>query len=471
MNKKYKIKPIIISFCLSILSFVGFAQVKLPAIFGDGMVLQQQSNVKIWGKSNSQESIEVTTSWNNKQYKTSSDKNGNWSLEVSTPTAGGPYEININDGQELILKEILIGEVWICSGQSNMYMPMNGYKNQPVLGALNDIVMSSNKNIRLFTVNKVTSDMPQDDFEGEWQESVPKNVANFSAAAYYFGYMINKVLNVPVGLISSSWGGTRIEPWISSKTISEFEFIGQKDMKKEGKHQRPTYLFNAMINPMVGYGVRGFLWYQGEANRKEPGNYEKLLSGLIKDWRNQWENQDLNFYYAQIAPFDYMDAINSAEIRQSMLNVSLSNIEGIGMACLLDVGEKDNIHPANKKVAGERLAYIALSKTYGLEGIEYSGPVLKEMKTEGKFLKLTFNHAENGLTTYGKPLEHFEIAGENKRFFRAKGFLTKEGIVLLADRVTHPVAVRYAYQDWVVGELFNTEGLPASSFQADNWKN
>ncbi|MFI0429276.1 sialate O-acetylesterase [Mariniflexile sp. HMF6888] len=464
-------KSIIISFCVFLLSFVGFAQVQLPAIFGDGMVLQQQSNVKIWGKSNSKKIIEVITSWNNNQYTANSDKNGNWSLKVSTPKAGGPYEIIINDGQELILQDVLIGEVWVCSGQSNMYMPMSGYTNQPVLGALNDIVMSSNNSIRLFTVDKVTSETPQGDFKGEWQESIPKNVANFSAAAYYFGRMINKVLNVPVGLISSSWGGTRIEPWISANTISEFKFIEQKDMEKEGKHRRPTYLFNGMINPMAGYGIKGFLWYQGEANRKEPDNYKKLLSGLIKDWRNQWDNQDLNFYYAQIAPFDYMDTINSAEIRQSMLDVSLSNIEGIGMACLMDVGEKDNIHPANKKVVGERLAYIALNKTYGIEGIEYSGPVLKEMKTEGKFLKLTFDHAQNGLTTYGKPLENFEIAGENKKFFRAKGFLTKEGIVLFADRVDHPVAVRYAYQDWVVGELFNTEGLPASSFQVDNWKN
>tara|TARA_R110002049_G_scaffold38978_6_gene120426 strand:- start:3373 stop:4770 length:1398 start_codon:yes stop_codon:yes gene_type:complete len=464
-------KSIIISFCISILSLVSFAQVQLPAIFGDGMVLQQQSNIRIWGKSNSKKAINVTTSWNNNQYTTESDINGNWTLKVATPKAGGPYEIIISDGQELILKDVLIGEVWVCSGQSNMYMPMNGYTNQPVFGALNDIVMSSNSNIRLFTVKKVTSEMPQDDFEGEWEESIPKNVANFSAAAYYFGRMINKVLNVPVGLISSSWGGTRIEPWISANTIPEFEFIEQKDMEREGKHQRPTYLFNAMINPMAGYRIKGFLWYQGEANRKEPANYKKLLSGLIKDWRNQWDNQDLNFYYAQIAPFDYMDAINSAEIRQSMLDVSLSDVEGIGMACLMDVGEKDNIHPGKKKIAGERLAYIALNKTYGLEGIEYSGPILKEMKAEGKFLKLIFDHAENGLTTYGKPLEHFEIAGENKKFFRAMGHLTKEGIVLFTDKVNHPVAVRYAYQDWIVGELFNTEGLPASSFQADNWEN
>ncbi len=447
------------------------AEIKLPAIFGDHMVLQQQTGAAIWGKSAVNRTVKVVTSWDKKSYSTRSDAAGNWKVIVNTPQAGGPYSINISDGKALVLDNVLIGEVWVCSGQSNMYMTMSGYRNQPVIGANEAIATSKNEKIRLFTVERNKTLERQDDFTGEWLECVPENVAEFSAAAYFFGKMINEALDVPVGLISSSWGGTRIEPWMSDTGFDKFSWVQlpDKSSKEEFTPQVPTVLFNAMIAPMVGYGIRGGLWYQGESNRNEPENYEKLMPGLAENWRKEWNIGDFPFYYVQIAPYNYGNGLNSAFLREAQLNASTA-IPNFGMACTMDAGEEYCIHPADKKVVGDRLAYLALVKTYGLKGIEYSGPVLKEMKVEGSLVKLTFDHAKNGLTTFGKELKNFEVAGENKRFYPATASITGEGISLSSPAVVKPVAVRYAFRDFVVGELYNIEGLPASSFRTDDWE-
>lgn len=448
------------------------AEVKLPAIFGDHMVLQQQTDAAIWGKATPNKTVKVVTSWNKKSYTTTSGKEGNWKLKVSTPAAGGPYSITISDGKTLTLNHVLIGEVWICSGQSNMQMTMLGYFNQPVIGANEAIATSANDNIRLFTVTREKSLEVKDDFKGEWLECVPENVANFSATAYFFGKMIQQALNVPVGLICSSWGGTRIEPWMSESGIKNYDWVTLPDKKAEGDFsvQSPTVLYNAMIAPMVGYAFRGGLWYQGESNRNEPKEYEKLMSGLVQNWRDEWGIGDFPFYYVQIAPFDYgTSGLNSAYLREAQLKAA-DDIPNMGMACIMDAGEKSCIHPAMKKESGDRLAYLALAKTYGQSGFAWSGPVLKEMVVEGPVVKLTFDHAKNGLTTFGKELVNFKIAGENKRFFPATATITSKGITLFSPQVENPVAVRYAFDDFVVGELFNTEGLPASSFRTDDWE-
>jgi len=448
------------------------AAVKLPAIFGDNMVLQQQTDAAIWGEATPNKTVKVTTSWNKKSYSTKADAQGNWKVKVQTPAAGGPYSVNITDGKALQLKNVLIGEVWICSGQSNMQMTMSGYYNQPVLNSNEDIATSANESIHLFTVKRDKSLTRQTDFTGEWLECVPENVADFSAAAYYFGRMVQQTLHVPVGLICSSWGGTRIEPWISESGIKNFDWVTlpDKNSTADFSQQTPTVLFNKMIAPMVGYAFRGALWYQGESNRNEPAHYEKLMSGLIENWRAEWQIGDFPFYYCQIAPYDYgTSGINSAFLREAQLKASTAT-SNTGMACLMDTGEKHVIHPANKKAAGQRLAYLALAQTYGKKGFEYSGPVLKDMTVEGPVVKLTFDHAKNGLTTFGKELTHFTVAGENQRFVPATATITRQGITVFSPNVAKPVAVRYAFDDFVVGELFNTEGLPASSFRTDDWE-
>ena len=445
-------------------------EVKLPSIFGNNMVLQQQTQAPIWGKTESGKSVSVKTSWDGKSYSVKSDNHGNWKVIIKTPKAGGPYTITISDGSTIKLTGVLIGEVWICSGQSNMEMSMKGYHNEPVIGGIEDIYASTNESIRLFTVSKNTSISPLDDFTGKWEECIPGNVANFSATAYYFGRMLQKSLGVPVGLINTSWGGTRIEPWISEVGNKTFDFVKLPD-KNQAENittQTPTVLYNAMIHPMEGYGIRGAIWYQGESNRNEYSNYEKLMPGLIQDWRNKWDIGDFPFYYVQIAPFNYGSGINSAFLREAQLKAS-TVLPNIGMISLMDTGEEFCIHPKNKRVCGERLAYYALAKTYGFEGVEYTGPVLKEYIIDGSVVKLKFNHANNGLTTFGKELKNFRIAGENKQFYPATATITGDGITVVSPHVVKPVAVRYAFDDFVVGELFNNEGFPASSFRTDNW--
>ncbi len=468
MKKNY----ILIS--LFIISFVSIqlkAEVKLPAIFGDHMVLQQQTDAAIWGTAKTNKTVKVTTSWNKESYSTKSNSEGNWKLKVKTPTAGGPFSINISDGTELKLNNVLIGEVWVCSGQSNMQMIMNGYHNQPVLGSNEAIATSTNNSIRLITIEREKNLEEQKDFSGEWLECTPENVGSFSATAYFFGRMLQNALDVPVGLICSSWGGTRIEPWISDGGFENFDWVNlpNENTPSDYSQQTPTVLFNAMISPMVGYAIKGALWYQGESNRNEPQHYEKLMPGLIENWRDEWGIGDFPFYYCQIAPFNYGGGINSAFLREAQFKASTA-IDNIGMACLMDVGEKNNIHPADKKAAGERLAYLALAKTYVMAGFEYSGPTLKEMTIEGSVVKLTFNHAKYGLSTFSKELLNFKVAGENQRFYPAEAFITRKGITLFSPSVEKPVAVRYAFDDWVVGELFNNEGLPASSFRTDDWE-
>ena len=468
---------ILLATCLILLSVTTSllkAQVTMSSIFSDNMVLQQQTNATFWGKASPGSQVSVRTSWNGKSYTAKAGPDGKWKTSVSTPSAGGPYTVTVNGGGTITFKNVMIGEVWICSGQSNMEMAVKGYMNQPVLGSNEVIATSSNDNIRLITVPHATSLTAVDNFNGNWKLCEPENVADFSATAYFFGSMLNRILKVPVGLICTSWGGTRIEPWISEAGFKNFDWVKLPDKvsppQGDLSPQTPTVLFNAMINPLAGYGIRGGIWYQGESNRNEPKEYEKLMPGLVENWRSAWGIGEFYFYYVQIAPFDYgSTGLNSAFLREAQLNASTS-IPNLGMACIMDTGEKDCIHPSNKKVAGERLACQALLKTYGKKGYACDGPALKEMKVEGQLVKLTFNNAPNGLTSFGKPLSCFEVAGTNKRFYPAVAFVTNTGITLLSPSVNEPVAARYAFKDFIIGDLFNTEGVPASSFRTDDWE-
>lgn len=462
---------IIITIFAIVLSGNVFAEIRLPAIFCDNMVMQQQTQASIWGKASKNALVKVTTSWNHRSYSTTATINGNWSLKVATPKAGGPYEITISDKKTIKLKNILIGEVWVCSGQSNMEMPVKGYGylNQPVTASAESIALSTNLEIRLFTVNRTASLEPLDDFKGGWNLCEPEHVADFSATGYYFGLMLYRALHVPIGLISTNWGGSRIEAWIGESGYKNFDWI-KNSVEKFSQRATPTVLFNAMINPMVGYGIRGAIWYQGEENHNEPKEYAKLLPGLIQNWRDLWGIGDFPFYYVQIAPFDYgPSGLNSAYFREAQLKAS-KTLPNIGMACIMDIGEKDCIHPASKEVGSKRLALLALAQTYGVKGLNCQSPVLKEIKVNDGVVKLTFDNVSNGLTSFGKELSCFEAAGENKRFYPAKAFISGDGVTLFAAQVAKPVAVRYAFKDFIIGDLFSTEGLPVSSFRTDDWE-
>ncbi|MAX23870.1 MAG: sialate O-acetylesterase [Phycisphaeraceae bacterium] len=463
MNIRYAFIPFIF------VSFLLKAEIKLPSIFSSHMVLQQETKVKFWGTSAEMREVTLAPSWNNEIYRTKSDKEGNWEFVLSTPSAGGPYDIVISDGAALTLGNVLIGEVWICSGQSNMAMPMRGLLNQPVKGSNEAVARSENPNIRLFTVGRNSDLKPLDDFKGKWKHCLPGNVADFSAVGYFFGDLLNETLDVPVGLICTSWGGSKIEAWMSADVLRNYNWveIPKKLEEKKRPNRTPTLLYNAMIHPMIGYGIRGIIWYQGESNKNKPEQYEELMQGLVESWRSDWGMGDFPFYYVQIAPFGY-NGLNSAFFREAQLKAA-DKIPNSGLVSLLDIGDEKGIHPAQKKEVGERLGFIALSKTYGKEGIAWSGPMLKDFRIAGRKVYLTFDHAEKGLTSYGKDLTNFTIAGNDRKFYPAQAKITKEGITLESDEVDNPVAVRYGFQDFVIGDLFNTAGLPASSFRTDDW--
>ncbi|MGD9929192.1 MAG: sialate O-acetylesterase [Mangrovibacterium sp.] len=454
------------------------AIVKMPALFADNGILQQKSNVAIWGWADAKSTVTVTPSWNGKTYETKAGRDGKWKLSVETPEAGGPYEIRISDGTELVLKNILIGEVWLCSGQSNMEMPMKGFPGQPVVGSNMDILKSDNHHIRVITVPRNSQTTPQDNFTAKWKVADPAAIRNFSATGYYFGRMLNELLDVPVGLIEVAYGGSCVQAWMSPKTSVAFE---DKQVPAPGDsipvvNRTPTVLFNGMLNPVIGYGIKGCIWYQGETNYIEPDRYLELFPTMVAEWRSLWGIGDFPFYYAQIAPFDYSvftptefhEKYNSAYLREAQLK-ALDKIPNSGMAVLMDVGEKESIHPMHKKEGGERLALWALAKTYGFRDFSYKSPSLNAFEVKGSQIIVSFNDASNGLTTFGKELTGFEIAGENKIFYPADAFLRAKSVVVSSPRVEKPVAVRYAFKDFVVGTLYGTDGLPVSSFRTDEW--
>ncbi|CCY37273.1 putative sialic acid-specific acetylesterase [Tannerella sp. CAG:118] len=477
-----------IGFVIGLLFFVTVvsAKIQLPSVLADGMVLQQQAKVKLWGKASFDTGIKVKTSWDNKTYMTKSGRDGSWEIQISTPVAGGPYEIMIDDGECLVLRNILIGEVWLCSGQSNMEVPMRGFPYQPVLNS-NKIITKSNPStpIRIYTSDMDEngnwtwqySKKPQNDCIGRWMDNSSENVAYTSAVAYLYARYLQEALKVPVGIIVSTLGGTQIEAWMSREALADFPEIALShldDNKKiERPHNTPCVLYNAKLAPLTNFVVRGFLWYQGESNRGNVEKYARLFPAFVKDLRDKWGLGALPFYYVQIAPYRYdnADDVQTALMREVQLN-SMSNIPNSGMVTTMDVGDIDCIHPANKEVVAERLAYWALAKTYGKKGIVYSAPVYKSMEIKDGKIYITFDDlGYGGLIPVNAPLKSFEIAGTDKVFHPAKAvFDTKtKAVIVWSDEVEKPVAARYAFKNYAEASLFSTSGIPVSSFRTDNW--
>lgn len=477
MKTRIKIAAFIILYGSSLAGL--HAEITMPSLFSDHMVLQQRADAAIWGWAKSGATVNLVTSWDNRQYSTRADGSGKWRLKVKTPDAGGPYEIAISDGTVKMIRDVLIGELWLCSGQSNMEMPMKGYSGQPVLGSNDAILRSKNSAIRFITVPRSSKSEVQQDFEGSWLKADPSTVVSFSATAYYFARLLNEVLGVPVGLIHVSYGGSCIETWMSRETSQPYLGTGipQPGDSVKVPNRTPTVLFNSMLSPVIGYAIRGAIWYQGETNYMNPDEYARLFSTMVRDWRDRWGQGDFPFYYAQIAPFnyklykpgvDYHEKLNSAYLREAQLK-ALDLIPNSGMAVLIDLGEELCIHPADKKTGAERLAYLALAKTYGIAGIGYDCPVLKEMTVNDTSALLTFGNIPNGLTTFSKTLSGFEVAGSDRLFYPATAVLHRTSVVLTCSEVNKITAVRYAFRDFTVGELYSTEGIPVPSFRTDDW--
>lgn len=448
------------------------AKVTMPRMFGNGMVLQRETKAYLWGSAKANTTMKIQTSWDNRTYLVKTDTNGKWRSSVMTPKAGGPYSITFNDGEKTVLEDILIGEVWICSGQSNMEMQMKGFKAQPVAGAIADCLHSTDKELRMFTVKRNSQFAPIDTVSGRWMEANPGNTRDFSATAYYFGRELRQVLGVPVGLIVASWGGSACEAWMTPEWLKAFPDakIPQSPADIKSKNRTPTVLYNGMLHPLIGYSMRGVIWYQGEDNVPRYKTYADMLSTMIRGWRSDWQQGDFPFYYCQIAPYDYSlidwDS-NSALLREQQSKVERM-VENTGMAVLMDAGLEYGIHPRKKREAGERLAFLALRNTYGIAGIPEHARY-QSVEFKGDTAIVAFDRSKEWVYfDHGTTSRLFEVAGQDRVFHPAKAWVDRNRVYVKSDEVTHPVAVRYAFTNWADGDLF-CDGLPVSSFRSDDW--
>jgi sialate O-acetylesterase len=625
------------------------ADVRLPSIIGDDMVLQQNIDVPIWGWSNPGEAVAVQVSWLTSPVTAKADQQGTWMVNLKTPQAGGPYTITIKGENTVLLKNVMVGEVWICAGQSNMEMGIGAVNN-----AEQEIKAANYPNIRLFHVKRKISSEPVRQTDGKWYLCSPESIssqgdwAGFSAAGYFFGREIHRKLNIPIGLIQVAWGGTPAEAWISRETLlsdPDFEPIVKKipqkysseeirqseqeleqwfkrlnapdpgekagwmnpDMDEQGwktmqlpqtwenaglwldgvvwfrknvtipsawvgkelilelgpiddkdttwvngkevgqtnswdanreyripsllisseknviavrvfdsggqggiygaanqlkfypaggsaekgislagdwlykvgvdpgtkpelkgqNPNKPTVLYNGMITPLIPYGIRGVVWYQGESNAERAFQYRKLFPAVIKNWRTAWNQGDFPFYFVQIAPFNsWYKPFEGAELREAQL-MALS-VPNTGMAITSDIGNLNDVHPQNKQEVGRRLTLWALAKTYGHD-IVYSGPLYKSMRVEDDKIRIFFNYSDGGLMTKGPRLTCFTIAGSDRRFVEAEAVIDGNTVVVSSDKVKHPVAVRFAWSNTDEPNLFNKADLPASLFRTDDW--
>ena len=474
-------KRIILLFVFSHLLFSVSAKVTLPKFFSDNMVLQQQTECRLWGTADKNAAVTVTTSWDSKAYQVKADKDGKFEVTVQTPSAGGPYNITFAEHSSQsssltshLLSNILIGEVWLCSGQSNMEMQMKGYKAQPVEGAMEAMLESADPQLRLFTVKRVASLTPKDDVAGQWNEATIATVREFSATAYFFGRALRRQLGVPVGLISTSFGGSACEAWMKADWLKAFPQVQQaitEDDVKKLQQRCPTALYNGQLSPIVGYGIRGAIWYQGEDNIPRYEFYAPLLSRMIQGWRDDWQQGSFPFYYCQIAPFDYSNIdwamYNSALLREQQAKVE-TMVENCRMAVLLDTGLKYCIHPRKKRQAGERLAILALANTYGVKGLP-DFAAYSSVEFKGDTAVVAFDRSKEWIYfEHGTTSDNFEIAGADRVFHPAEAWVNRNRVYVRSAEVKQPVAVRYAFHDWVEGDLMH-DGLPVSSFRTDNW--
>jgi sialate O-acetylesterase len=654
MKKMQWISVSVIAFCLTAMSVS--ADVKLPAVFGDGMVLQQRSSVPVWGWADPGEKVTVKGSWQWFGASATADQNGAWRVRINTPRAGGPQTLKIQGNNEIILKDILFGEVWVCSGQSNMEYTLEMLNTDEHRKAAAE---ADYPQIRLFNVTRVFNAKPQTDCQGQWQVCTPETAKRFSAVGYYFGRELHQKLKVPIGLINASWGGTPAEAWTSAEALrahgdfdlmldrlanpeqsdeqaneqyqqdlarweqkvaevdagtkenwqeaglddadwktmeqpmlwsqtelakidgvvwfrrvtnlppswarSDLElhlgpiddidtvwvngvkigstfgwmkprtyqipksvlrvgpnviavriidtgieggFNGTEDDMRIGppgadakssatvartwkykvgysgylpavpltaaeqrlNQNSPSALYNAMIQPLIPFRIAGAIWYQGESNRDRWLQYRTLFPAMITDWRTRWGQGNFPFYYVQIAPYNYgnVDDPLSGYLYEAQM-MTLKAVPNVGMAVTMDIGDKDDIHPKNKVDVGKRLSLWALAKTYNQRNIVYSGPIYKSMKVERDTIRLSFDYIGGGLVSRGGPLVGFEIAGSDRAFVPAKAEIDGNSVVVSSSQVPNPVAVRYAFKNWISPNLFNAEGLPASSFRTDDW--
>ncbi len=481
------------------------ADVRLPSLFTEHMVLQQGQENRVWGWADTAES--VTVSICGQSQAATADTDGRWSVQLEPLEAGGPFQLRVKGKNLIELADVLVGEVWVCSGQSNMAFSVNRANDSDL-----EMLAADYPNIRLISVPQVGTQEPQDDFNGQWQPCTPETVGDFSAAGYFFGRQLYQTLDVPIGLIDNAWGGSACEAWVRRDLLEaddQYEELmarwaqtestynheqqmeayrarlkaweeGGKKMQRPrpprnpltGQH-RPANLYNGVLKPIIGYGIRGAIWYQGESNAGRAYQYRSLFPLMIRSWRDEWGQGDFPFYWVQLADFrdEQPEPQESdwAELREAQ-TMTMSKLPNTGEAVIIDIGEGRDIHPRNKQDVGRRLARWALAKDYGIE-VDCQSPTYQSMnKVDGKIV-LTFDHVGPGLYTFdvNRPIG-FAIAGEDRKFVWADAkLLGSDKVEVWSDQVPEPVSVRYAWADNPVCNLQSRNGLPATPFRTDDW--
>lgn len=464
---KQRLLPGLFALLLLTTGFTARADVRLPAILGSHMVLQQATEVQLWGWCEPHEKIEVRTGWDTTTYRTTGNSGAKWSLRVRTPRAGGPYSITIKGNNQVVLEDVLIGEVWLGSGQSNMEMSFNwGVKEYTAA-----MDSATNRSIRLFHIPRLTAAYPQDDTKGRWVVCTPEEAKGFSLVAYFFGQKLQQTLSVPVGLINSSWGGTPAEVWAPADTIAENPSLREAATRlkpSDGWPTAPGATYNAMIHPVTPFTLAGWLWYQGESNVDAADNYRQLLPALITSWRKAW-GRELPFYFVQIAPWAGYGTGHSSALLREAQTAALA-LPKTGMVVIHDLeADINELHPHNKKDVALRLANYALAQTYGQKNMIYKSPQYKSMHAEKDKVRLFFDGADKGLVSKGSVPTEFYIAGEDRQFVKASAKIEGNTVVVWSKEVKKPVAVRYGFTNTALPNLFNREGLPVAVFRTDSW--
>lgn len=461
--QNHPMKLLSLILCLLTGPLACYSQLRLPAIFTDHMVLQQQAPVPIWGWSRSTTDITIRVSWDTTTIRTKSDNTTFWSATLYTPTAGGPHTITIRmGGEERILRDVLIGEVWLCSGQSNMEWSMNSTADgKPIVNNVND------PNIRLFHVPQSAASSSQVRGEGTWKVCDADAVRYFSAVAYFYGKKLHQNLNVPIGLIHASWGGTPAETWLPEDVINANEQLKASALKQVDDRpwcpSKPGVVYNSMLRPIIPYRIAGAIWYQGESNTGEPSTYKQLMDALIGTWRKDFR-YDFPFYYVQIAPYSGYSGDIGVQLREQQ--VDMLQIPKTEMVVVSDVVDNvKDIHPQYKKPVGERLAQVALGDAYHMKGTVYKSPRYQSMTIEKNKIRLAFINAPTGLLAKGGELTGFEIAGDDGKFYPARASIAGSAVVVSAKEVKSPKVVRFAWTNDATPNLFSKEGLPVPSFR------
>lgn len=479
------------------------SQLRLPSLLSDNMCLQQNSDVVIWGWDTPGQLIRVRPSWSDRTGKAIADQNGKWEISVKTNQAGGPYTLTVEGSEIVIIRNVLLGEVWLCSGQSNMAKPLGlTTRQKPVINYLEVSRKAENKEIRFFKVASARSFSPLDTCNGEWVVCSQESVLSFSAVGYFFGREIYKNLKVPVGLIQSTWGGTPVEAWTPKDMMNNDQMVErfgnyqmryQKDSAYyesalvdyskgyiQNSPEKPesvyfienpqkgiSVLYNAMIAPLLNFRIAGVIWYQGESNVPDPERYKKQFPALISSWRKKWKQEALPFYFVQIAPFSYNDQYGAARISEAQRQAL--SLPETGMASTQDLGCLHDIHPPFKEEVGRRLSLIALNKNYGIDNLVFSGPTFTSWRINGNTLEIDVTSNGGNLFfsgDYGGKAS-FYIAGDNNVFFPASAEFINDKIIIQHDDVDKPMNFRYLWLNDSNPTLFNSFGLPAMSYRSD----